>query len=141
MELKHWQDVEKDWKFYFDEGKSYFDTCQKLSVKKGVFDNEFIFNLSVLAGERLLLGLLLSYDYIPSSTSLGGMLQEGKSLFKLNDELLEGAQYIYSFQAFCSLDVAPLTVPNDEELTSIINYIRKIAAFSEENISKKVRVA
>ncbi len=140
MDVKHWQDSEKDWKFYYDEGISYLNTCKKLIIKRGSFDNEFIYNLAVLAGERLALGLLLSYDYIPSATSLSGMLQEGKEFYTLDDELLKGARFINKFQFFCSLEVVPLTVPNDEELSSIVNYIQTIYDFSEQNLNEKVVV-
>lgn len=137
MEVKHWQDTEKDWNFYYNEGKSYLETCKKLILKRGAFDNEFIYNLSVLAGERLVLGLLLSYNYIPAATSLSGMLQEGKSYYTLKDEMLTGARFINKFQFFCSLDVVPLTVPKDDELEKIVDYIRAVESFCEENINKE----
>lgn len=135
---KFWQDTEKDWKFYFDEGKSYLATCKKLIQKKGCFDNEFIYNLSVLAGERLALGLLLSYNHIPSATSLSGILQEGKGFYELDTELLNGARFINKFQFFCSLEVVPLTVPNDEELTQIVNYINTLEEFCTSKLNNEV---
>jgi len=141
MDVKHWQDTEKDWNFYYKEGKSYLNTCKKLIKKRGVFDNEFIYNLSVLAGERLVLGLLLSYDYIPAATSLSGMLQEGKSFYSLQDDLLKGARFINKFQFFCSLEVVPLTVPKDDELEKIVDYIQIVETFCEENLNKEAVLA
>lgn len=139
-ETKFWQDQEKDWKFYFDEGKSYLNTCNKLINKKGVFDNEFIYNLAVLAGERLTLGMLLSYNYIPASTSLAGMLKEGKELYPLAPELIVGARIINRFQAFCSLDVVPLTAPKDDELVEVVEYINLVDAFCTQYIKQEVIV-
>lgn len=138
MDVKHWQDEQKDWKTYYDEGKSYLKTCQKLIIKRGAFDNEFIYHLAVLAGERLALGLLLSYDWIPSSTSLSGMLQEGRDLYTFDKSLLEGARLINKFQNFCALDVAPLTVPEDEELEKIVKYIEQVDTFCDANLNQKV---
>lgn len=140
MEAKvmHTQDVVKDWKFYYEEGKSFLSTCIKLTQKKGLFDNEFIYNLAVLSGERIALGLLLSYNYLPSATSLSGMLQEGKSLYQLDESLLKGARFINKFQFFCSLDVVPLTVPNDEELNQIVDYVRSIDQFAQANLNANV---
>lgn len=135
---KFWQDTEKNWKFYFEEGKSFLTTCNKLLQKRGPFDNEFIYNLSVMAGERLALGLLLSYNYIPSATSLSGILQEGKEFYELDTELLKGARYINKFQFFCSLEVVPLTIPNDEELNQIVNYINTIKEFCASKLNKEV---
>ena len=135
---KFWFDVEKDWKFYYDEGKSYLNTCNKLIVKRGPFDNEFIYNLSVLAGERLALGMLMSYDHIPASTSLSGMLQEGNEFYELSDEIKEGARFLNKFQTFCSLEVIPFTPPTDEELESIVTFIDKIGEFCESNLNKAV---
>ncbi|WP_066627674.1 hypothetical protein [Labilibacter marinus] len=135
---KYWQDVDKDWKFYYDEGKSYFNTCQKLIKKRGSFDNEFIYNLSVLAGERLALGMLLSYDYIPAATSLSGMLREGEEHYKLDAEILQGARFLNKFQTFCSLEVIPFTPPNDSELEKIVDYIGIIEGFCDQNINKAV---
>ncbi len=140
MEIKHWQDQEKDWKFYYDEGKSFLKTCNRLMNKKGIFDNEFIYNLAVLAGERLALGMLLSYDYIPASTSLTGMLQEGQELYPLAKELIAGARIINRFQAFCSLDVVPLKVPNDEELVEVMNYINAVDKFCAEHLNSQIAV-
>jgi len=139
-ETKFWQDQEKDWKFYFDEGKSYLKTCNKLINKKGVFDNEFIYNLAVLAGERITLGMLLSYNYIPASTSLSGMLKEGKELYPLATELIVGARIINRFQAFCSLDVVPLTAPKDDELIEVVKYINSVDAFCSEHLNQEVSV-
>ncbi len=136
--LKHWQDEEKDWKFYFDEGKSYLNTCNKLIKKRGPFDNEFVYNLSVLAGERLALGMMLSHDYIPASTSLSGMLQEGKEFYKLSDDVLKGARFLNKFQTFCSLEVIPFTPPNDEELEQIVSYINIVDDFCSNNLCKEV---
>lgn len=138
MDVKHWQDIKKDWKFYFNEGKSYLDTCKKLIIKRGTFDNEFLYNLSILAGERLVLGTLLSYDYIPSSTSLAGMLNEGKSFYELNEELSKGSRLINKFQQFCSLEVVTLTVPDDTELEKIINYMVAIESFCDNNLNKEM---
>ncbi|GAF03195.1 hypothetical protein [Saccharicrinis fermentans] len=135
---KFWQDVRKDWQFYFDEGKSYLNTCKKLIVNPKSFDNEFIYNLAVLAGERLVLGMLLSYDYIPSSTSLSGMLQEGKEFYQLDEDILEGARFLNKFQTFCSLEVIPFTPPDQQELESIVKYIVLIAQFSTNNLNKLV---
>lgn len=141
MDAKHWQDIEKDWKFYFDEGKSYLDTCKKLIMNKASFDNEFIYNLSILGGERLVLGTLLSYNYIPSSSSLSGMLEEGKSYYDLKKELLEGASYLNQFQQFCSLEVVPLIVPNDKELKTIIEYMTTVEIFCDKNINTEAVLA
>lgn len=137
---KFWQDQQKDWKFYFDEGKSYLNTCNKLIKKKGVFDNEFIYNLAVLAGERLALGMLLSYDYIPASTSLSGMLKEGKDFYPLAPELITGARIINRFQAFCSLDVVPLTVPDNKELAEVISYINEVDTFCDKHLNAELLV-
>ncbi len=137
MATFHWQDQEKDWKFYYDEGKSYLNTCKKLIVNRGPFDNEFLYNLSVLAGERLVLGLLLSYDYIPASTSLSGMLQEGKDYYTLNDELKEGSRFLNKFQTFCSLEVVPFVAPKDEEMTKIVDFIKVIEVFCDANLNKE----
>ncbi len=137
MDVKHWQDEEKDWNFYYNEGKSYLGTCQRLIINRGAFDNEFIYHLAVLAGERLALGLLLSYDWIPSSTSLSGMLQEGRDFYTFDKSLLEGARLINKFQNFCALDVAPLTVPENEELEKIVKYIEKVEVFCDANLNKK----
>ena len=140
MEAKSifWQDKQKDWKYYFDEGKSYLNTCNKLLVKRRHFDNEFIYNLSVLAGERLALGMLLSYNYIPAATSLSGMLQEGKEYYMLSEEIMQGARFLNKFQTFCSLEVIPFTPPSDKELEDIVNYIGQIGQFCENNLNKSV---
>ncbi|MGQ1786728.1 MULTISPECIES: hypothetical protein [unclassified Saccharicrinis] len=138
---KFWQDAEKDWKFYFDEGKSYLNTCEKLIVNRGPFDNEFLYNLAVLAGERLALGMLLSYDYIPASTSLSGMLQEGNEFYELSEDITKGARFMNKFQTFCSLEVVPFTPPTDEELESIVNFISKVGRFCTNNLNKTVPVS
>ncbi len=140
MEIRHWQDQEKDWKFYYDEGKSYLNTCNRLIKNKGIFDNEFIYNLAVLAGERLALGMLLSYDYIPASTSLTGMLKEGQDLYPLAKELIAGARIVNRFQVFCSLDVVPVTVPNDEELVEVVKYINQVDVFCEAHLNSEIAV-
>ncbi len=137
MAVFHWQDQEKDWKFYYDEGKSYINTCNKLIVDRGPFDNEFLYNLAVLAGERLVLGMLLSYDYIPASTSLSGMLQEGKEYYTLNDEIKEGNRFLNKFQTFCSLEVVPFTPPEDKEMEKIISFIGVIEEFCDKNLNKQ----
>ena len=137
-EIKNWQDEEKDWSFYYAEGESYLKTCKGLVGNKKKFDNEFLYHLAVLAGERLILGLLMSYDYIPAATSLTGMVIEGKSFYKYNDELLKGGRLINKFQNFCSLDVVALTVPNDEEMFKIVDYINSLYVFSKENLNKEV---
>ncbi len=136
--LKFWQDEEKTWDFYYKEGLSYLKTCKSISVNKKKFDNEFIYNLAVLAGERLVLGLLLSYDYIPSATSLSGMIQEGKEFYEYDDSILEGARFVNKFQFFCSLEVVPLKVPNDEEILKLVGYMETIQAFTDKNLNKKL---
>lgn len=138
QETKNWQDVDKTWDFYYREGESYLKTCQSLLKDKKTFDNEFIYNLAVLAGERLVLGLLLSYNYIPSATSLSGMIQEGKQFYKYDESLLTGARFINKFQFFCSLEVVPLTVPNDEEISKLVGYMEDIEVFSRNNLNKEV---
>ncbi len=138
MSTFHWQDQDKDWKFYYEEGKSYLNTCKKLIINRGSFDNEFLYNLSVLAGERLVLGMLLSYDYIPASTSLSGMLQEGKDYYTLNDNLLKGSRFLNKFQTFCSLEVVPFVAPQDDEMTQIVDYIIAIETFCDANLNKEL---
>ncbi len=138
MDGQNWQDIDKDWKFYYDEGESYLKTCKKLSIKKGPFNNEFLYHLAVLAGERLALGLLLSYGHIPAATSLSGMLQEGGDFYSFDKSLLEGTRLINKFQNFCALDVERLTVPNDEEIIKIVEYIEEIENFCEQNLNKEV---
>lgn len=136
--VKFWQDQEKTWDFYYKEGLSYLKTCKGLLNNKKTFDNEFIYNLAVLAGERLALGLLLSYDYIPSATSLSGMIQEGKEFYEYDESLLTGARFINRFQFFCSLEVVPLTVPNDEEIERLVGYMEDIRVFADKNLNKEL---
>ena len=140
MASKFWFDQEKDWKFYYDEGKSYLKTCKKLLIKRGPFDNEFIYNLSILAGERLVLGTLLSYDYIPASSSLLGMLKEAEEKFTVDNNLFDGAKYIYKFQPFCSLEVEDFKIPDDSEIKKVVDYFLSIENLCEKNLYSSAMV-
>ena len=66
------------------------------------------------------------------------MIQEGKEFYEYDDSILEGARFVNKFQFFCSLEVVPLKVPNDEEILKLVGYMETIQAFTDKNLNKKL---
>ncbi len=108
-----------DWKSYYTEGTDYYNAAMGASQKK-TLGNLVIYNVVSMSVENYMTCLLMKTGLIPEHSSISGMFRELKKLYVVPEVFQSEIRFLNRFMNFCSLEVAPVIVPDDEEVTRMI---------------------
>ncbi len=130
--------MEKDWKFYYNEGVQYLKTANGWHAKGKKFNNELKFNMLSISMERMLVGLLLFNDEMPYSETVNGLVREAMPFVNWSDEFVKEVKKLNKYMFLCSLDPDSSKAPNDAELEEVYGIAQqlkeKITAELEANL-------
>ena len=119
-----------DWKKEFSEGKQYASTAQGMQ-KKGLVDNETLYNIISLAIERYTSALSSKTNYIPMNSTLVHIFKELSERISLPIHFVEEASFMNRFMVYCSLDVVPVKAISAADITRMIRFMNEVASFTE----------
>lgn len=119
-----------DWKSYYTEGTDYYNAAMGASQKK-TLGNLVIYNVVSMSVENYMTCLLMKTGLIPEHSSISGMFRELKKLYDVPEVFQPEIRFLNRFMNFCSLEVAPVIVPDDEEVTRMIQFISSLKDWVE----------
>nr|WP_321480338.1 hypothetical protein [uncultured Bacteroides sp.] len=117
------------------EAKGFMKPLKGHLTKKSRFDNNLLFNMSVMSFEKMFVALLAYYEIEALNHTPLALFKEAQEIDNgLTDGMKQTAKLIASHESICSLDDKGYTTPNDDELRQIIEGLVKIIDFITERI-------
>ncbi len=127
MELFTWKKQSDD---LYKDGAGYLKTLEKHLNQPSRFDNNLLFNISIMSFEKLFAALLAYYETEAIHHTPVSMYREANTYDKgLTPEMMDTARLIQSFESICSFDSKGYTTPTDEELRTIITGLISIKEY------------
>ncbi|MFV0397853.1 MAG: hypothetical protein ACK5JU_07530 [Bacteroidales bacterium] len=133
--------IEQYWKdqaFQFlSEGEGFVKILERSLSRTSRFNNDLLFNLSVMSFEKLFVALLSYYGIEATHHAPLALYREAQAVdSSLTDNMKQTARLIASHESICSLDDKGYSTPTDDELGKIIIGLIEIRDY----VSKKVKV-
>jgi len=128
-----------EWKSYYTEGTDYYKAAMGASQKK-TLGNLLIYNVVSMSVENYMTCLLMKTGFIPEHSSISGMHRELKKLYKVPEVFHAEIRFLNRFMNFCSLEVAPVIVPTDEEVTRMVQFVSSLKDWVEGCLNLKSTV-
>ncbi|MBN1952923.1 MAG: hypothetical protein JW801_17090 [Bacteroidales bacterium] len=114
-----------EYKAFMEEAVSLTRTVEKsFSSKK--FDNKFILNLLTLALEKFMVGYLMSKNTLPEGHTLSYLVEKSSAYLPIPVRQKESIHELDEKIQLCSLEVVSPFVPDDEELSALIETLLMI---------------
>lgn len=132
--------MEKDWRYYFDEGLKFADTARGAVEMKKKFNNELVYNVASLSIERLFLSIFLYHNKIPQLDTIGGMARELCDFVVVDRGFMDEVRFISRFNYYCSLEFEAPRIPDDTQIGRIVDFINDVIDFSSRQIHCEMAV-
>ena len=118
MEIFTWKKQSEE---LYKDGSGYLKILERHLVRSSRFDNNLLFNMSIMAFEKLFAALLAHYETEAIHHTPVAMYREANEYDEgLTTEMMDTARLVQSFESICSFDSKGYTTPTDEELRQII---------------------
>jgi len=114
-----------EWKSYYREAADYSKAAKGASHKK-TLGNLVIYNVVAMSIENYMTCLLMKTGFIPEHSSISGMHRELKKLYEVPETFQSEVRFMNHFMNFCSLEVAPIIVPTDEEVVRMLGFMTSL---------------
>jgi len=125
-----------EWKSYYTEGADYYKAALG-ATRKNTLGNLVIYNVVSMSVENYMTCLLMKTGFIPEHSSISGMHRELKKLYEVPEGFHTEIRFLNRFMNFCSLEVAPVIVPTDEEVTRMIQFLSLLKDWVEGCLNLK----
>ena len=132
--------MEKDWKYYYDEGLKFGVTARRSIEKKNKFNNELLYNVASLSIERLFLSIFLYHNKLPQLDTIGGMARELCDFVVVDRGFMDEVRFISRFNYYCSLEFEAPRIPDDTQILRIVDFINDVIEFTNRRIYTEVAV-
>lgn len=128
-----------EWKSYHSEAVDYYKAAKGAAQKK-TLGNLVIYNVVAMSIENYMTCLLMKTGFIPEHSSISGMHRELKKLYPVPETFHAEVRFMNHFMNFCSLEAAPVIVPNDEEVHRMIRFVSDLKEWVEDCLDLKTAV-
>jgi len=125
-----------EWKSYYTEAADYYKAAIGASQKK-TLGNLVIYNVVAMSIENYMTCVLMKTGFIPEHASISGMFRELKKLYEVPEEFQADVRFMNRFMNFCSLEVAPVIVPTDEDVGRMISFVSSLKGWVESCLEIK----
>ncbi|MFA6872583.1 MAG: hypothetical protein WCQ86_01165 [Bacteroidaceae bacterium] len=128
----YWEDHAKT---IFAEATGFMKPLERHLATPSRFDNNLLFNLSVLSFEKMFVALLAYYEIEALNHTPLALFKEAHDIDQgLTEEMKQTTRLIAAHESICSLDDKGYTIPTDEELRQIITGLLEIYSFIAKRI-------
>ena len=129
--------MEKNWKYYYDEGIDYSSAAKNSLEDKEKFNNELIYNIASLAIEKLLVSIFLFHNKLPESGTLEGIANELSEFVPVGIRFMDEMLFISEFNYYCSLEVEKPRIPDDDQIRRIVGFIDAVIDLAKRETAQK----
>lgn len=120
-----------------EEGEGYLKTLEKYLHKPSRFDDELLFNMTVLCFEKLLVALQAHYEEMPQNHVPLALFKDAQTLDGgLTPEMEKTMKRIQSHESICSFENKGYKVPDSNELKEIISGLVVIKDYVSKRINE-----
>lgn len=132
IDENYWEDHAKN---IFAEATGFMKPLERHLTITSRFDNNLLFNLSVLSFEKMFVALLAYYEIEALNHTPLALFKEAHDIDQgLTEGMKQTTRLIAAHESICSLDDKGYTTPTDEELRQIITGLLAIHSFIAERI-------
>jgi hypothetical protein len=128
-----------EWENYYREAADYHKAANGASQKR-TLGNLVIYNVVAMSIENYMTCLLMKTGFIPQHSSISGMHRELKKLYEVPETFQAEVRFMNHFMNFCSLEVAPVIVPTDEEVGRMISFVSSMKTWVETCLELKTTI-
>lgn len=114
------------WNDFYIHGVQYMIAVEKSVRQSGLFTPVIIYNMSAMAIEKLLMGVLILHGDLPYTHTLSGMADFAKNIVGLDEKLVEDMNIMDSMQMICSEDDKSLKEPGAEDIPFFIDVMKRV---------------
>ncbi len=123
-----------EWKSYYKEAVDYYKTALGASQKK-TLGNLVVYNIVAMSIENFMTSILLKSGFIPEHSSISSMYRELKKNHNAPEEFHPEVQFMNRFMNFCSLEVMPVFVPTDEDITRMVSFATSLKEWTSDYLA------
>ncbi|MHB8808996.1 MAG: hypothetical protein ACYC9M_03150 [Desulfobulbaceae bacterium] len=110
-----------DWHKYLGEGEKYLAWAQGAAARRrDVFTPNIIYNVTAMAIEKLLMGLLMYHGTLAENHTMRDLLDAVERVAGPQPQFAEDFRYLDAFQDICSLEAYRCSEPTWEDIPRIL---------------------
>ncbi len=129
---QYWKDQASQ---FLSEGEGFVKILERSLSRTSRFNNDLLFNLSVLSFEKMFVALLSYYGVEATHHAPLALYREAQGVdSSLTDNMKQTARLIASHESICSLDDKGYSTPTDDELGKIIIGLIEIRDYVSEKV-------
>lgn len=129
---QYWKDQTSQ---FLSEGEGFVKILERSLSRTSRFNNDLLFNLSVLSFEKMFVALLSYYGVEATHHAPLALYREAQGVdSSLTDNMKQTARLIASHESICSLDDKGYSTPTDDELGKIIIGLIEIRDYVSEKV-------
>ena len=119
-----------DWHKYLGEGEKYLDLAQGAAARRReVFTPNIIYNVTAMAIEKYLMGLLMYHGTLAENHTMRDLLDAVERVAGPQPQFAEDFRYLDSFQDICSLENYRCSEPTWEDIPRILACGERVSDF------------
>ena len=119
-----------EWESYYKEAADYYQAALGASKKK-TLGNLVIYNVVAMSIENYMTCILMKSGFAPEHSSISSMYRELKKNHNAPEAFHPEVRFMNRFMNFCSLEVAPVLIPTDEEIGRMIIFASSLKEWVE----------
>lgn len=119
-----------EWESYYKEAADYYQAALGASKKK-TLGNLVIYNVVAMSIENYMTSILMKSGFVPEHSSISSMYRELKKNHNAPEDFHAEVRFMNRFMNFCSLEVAPILIPTDEEISRMIIFVTLLKEWIE----------
>ena len=121
----------------FGFAKSYLSTLEHSLGRSSRFNNDLLYNIAVMAMEKLFVALLARYDWNATHHMPVALYKEALQFeTEMTDNMKATSILVGKFEAICSLDGFGYKTPTNDELHSMMTGMKEIELLVEKRIEE-----
>lgn len=114
------------WDDFYSYGVMYMSIVEKSAARRDHFTPVLIYNMSAIAIEKLIMGVLIQNGTLPFCHTLSGMAEFSKNIIGFDEGLVNDMNVMDSMQMICSEDDISSKIPEIEDVPFFINVMKRI---------------
>ncbi|MDP2888110.1 MAG: hypothetical protein Q8P34_03970 [Bacteroidota bacterium] len=119
-----------EWESCYKEAGDYYLAALGASKKK-TLGNLVIYNVVAMSIENYMTCILMRSGFVPEHSSISSMYRELKKNHNAPEGFHAEVRFMNRFMNFCSLEVSPVLIPTDEEISRMIIFVSSLKEWIE----------
>jgi len=128
-----------EWESYYLEAADYYKAALGAS-EKNTLGNLVIYNVVAMSIENYMTSVLMKSGFIPEHSSISSMYRELKKNHNAPEEFHAEVRFMNRFMNFCSLEVAPVIVPTDEEIKRMLSFATSLKDWTSDYLTIESKI-